>query len=272
MVIAGAPGANVAARSSVTWTFGAGSLAGVPQHDGIADVEDRLVADLRHARQHLGDINAREQQPHAGGGFSGRDGQAAGSGRCARRHAVVLLRRRNRRGVGVGETNPERDSATLPDAHRSGPAEQLRPGVRLRPDAGEAAVGDARSGGRRAAGRERSPARDGQRRRALRKRGESESDDLQIRQRIRTGVSDINRIGHFERGRADDRRIAGPDFDGHALRRHRLVHIRGRVVRRRRIGHPARDALRLPYSRPTPAHRPPRLPARRTSRCRQPAG
>ena len=123
------------------------SFAGVPQDEGIADVEDRLVAELLHAGEHLGDVNAREPQLHAGGGFSSRDGQAAGSGRRARRHAVVLRRRRNRRGIAVGDTNPEHEIATLPDAHRSGSADQLRRGVRLRPDAGEAAIGDARSGG-----------------------------------------------------------------------------------------------------------------------------
>ena len=244
-----------------------GSFAGVPHHDGVADVEDRLVAELRHPRQHLGDVDARKPQPHAGGGLTARDGQAAGVWTmCAPSRGWFARAAGIAAALAVGETNPELETAALPDAHRSGSAEQLRRRVRLRPDAGEAAVGHARAGRGHGSGAYVSVGA------PWANADVSESDDLQVRQRIRAGVPDVNRIRHFERGRTDDRRLAGPDFDGQALRRHRLVHVGGACCS------PAPDRSlrsgrwRLPYSRPTPAHRLPGSPARRTSPCRQPAG
>jgi len=207
------------------------SLAGIPHDEGIADIEDRFVAKLLHAGEHLGHIDARQAQLHAFGVFAGRDDRAS-CGRCVRRRAVGLRRRGNRRCIEVGQTDPQRERATLPDANRSGPGNQLRPWIRTRPDTAEAAIGDAWSGG----GHRHSH---GERRRALRKRGRERIRHPQIRQRIRTGILDFNRIRHIERGRSDDCRIAGADVNGQALRRHGLVHIRGPVVCGHRIGHSA---------------------------------
>ena len=178
---------------------------------------------------------------------------------------LVCGRRRNRRRIEVGQTDPQRERATLPDADRSGPADQLRPWVRIRPDTAEAAIGDAWSGG----GHRHSH---GQRRRALRKRGRERIRHPQIRQRIRTGVLDFNRIRHIERGRSDDCRIAGADVNGQALRRHGLVHIRGPVVRGHRIGRPTRHSCdcRIRDRRRCIARH--GRSVRRTSLCHRPAG
>ena len=67
MVMRGVPGAKVAARSSVNWAFGAGASLVFRSDEGIADIEDGFVAKLLHAGEHLGDIDAREPQLHAGG-------------------------------------------------------------------------------------------------------------------------------------------------------------------------------------------------------------